>query len=101
MPTELPAAEPEFDKDGLEGFVDEPLDAGVAEAIPGPLNTAAPIPRAIARPPVRPMYLAAPIVFPFLWSSVNHETRLYSTSYMEPLDRWLHARHCVWRAVMH
>src|SRR5215208_5010448 len=43
---------------------DESEEAGWAQAMPLPVKTAAPTPRATARPPIRPIYLEAFIAFP-------------------------------------
>jgi hypothetical protein len=43
--------------------VDELEEAGAATATPQPMKAAAPTPSATASPPIRPIYLAAPIAF--------------------------------------
>src|SRR6185312_1623947 len=43
---------------------DESWESGPAQAIPLPVNNAAPTPKATASPPIRPIYLEAFIAFP-------------------------------------
>jgi hypothetical protein len=55
----LPAdVEPDDESDPDD---EDPSDVGSADAIPCPVKTAAPTPKATASPPTRPIYLEAPM----------------------------------------